>query len=117
MMKRVGLLIVVVACVKGDPIEVQPGHGGTIAVPDCGYSVTTVDGAEAPELSNAAVIGPDPTPRLVHLGLVGDPKTSAALPRCTTRPRSSTTTESLRPSSAVDAGAQIIVVPMTLRVR
>ena len=48
---------------------------GSIEIPGCGYSVTTQYGAEAPKLSGDNV-GSDPTPRLVHLGIVGDPKTS-----------------------------------------
>ncbi len=66
------------ACVKGNPIEDDGsfvGNGGKLALADCGYTVTTRDGAEAPKLGIAAV-GPDPTPRQVHLGIVGDPKTS-----------------------------------------
>jgi predicted phosphodiesterase len=49
--------------------------GGTLALADCGYSVTTKVGAEPPRLATDK-LGADPTPRLVHLGIVGDPKTS-----------------------------------------
>jgi hypothetical protein len=67
------------ACVKGNPVDTTfIGNGGTLAIPGCGYNVTTVDGAEAPTASIAA-FGNDPTPRLVHLGLVGDPKTSVVV--------------------------------------
>ena len=66
-------------CVYGNIIDFTfVGNGGTLAVPDCGYSVTTVMGAEAPALSTE-VYGADPTPRLVHLGVVGDPKTSVVM--------------------------------------
>lgn len=51
------------------------GNGGSLAIADCGYSVTTRLGAEAPRLSGDS-FGTDPTPRFVHLGIVGDPKTS-----------------------------------------
>ena len=72
------ILLVLAACVKGNPIEDSGefvGNGGSFAIADCGYTVTTRDGAEAPKLGTAAV-GIDPTPRFVHLGIVGDPKTS-----------------------------------------
>src|SRR5690348_9652508 len=49
--------------------------GGTLAIANCGYSVTTKLGAEAPKPSGG-VIGKDPTPEFVHLGFVGDPKTT-----------------------------------------
>ena len=63
---------------KGNPVEDDGefvGEGGTFHIADCGYDVTTRIGAEAPKASTA-VFGTDPTPRLVHLGLMGDPKTS-----------------------------------------
>ncbi len=66
------------ACVKGNPIELDGdfvGDGGTLRIADCNYDVTTREGAEAPH-PGMPVFGPDPTPRLVHLGLRGDPKTS-----------------------------------------
>lgn len=52
-----------------------PTAGGTFALTGCGYSVTTRDGASAP-VPGAAVLGPDPTPFAVHLGVAGDPRTS-----------------------------------------
>jgi hypothetical protein len=67
------------ACVRGNPQPDDPSFtdtGGTIAIDGCGYSVTSRIGAEAPRVGNPASIGPDPTPRLVHLGLVGDARTS-----------------------------------------
>jgi hypothetical protein len=77
-MRALTLILLVSACVKGNPVEDTGefmGTGGSLAIADCGYTVTTRDGAEAPKLATAAV-GADPTPRLVHLGIVGDPKTS-----------------------------------------
>ena len=80
-MRKTCLLLFVVACVKSkDPAPSDGGgmfvgNGGTLAIADCGYSVSTYPGAEAPELATN-VFGSDPTPRFVHLGLVGDPKTS-----------------------------------------
>lgn len=66
-----------VACVKGNPVDLGEfvGEGGTYRVPDCGYDVTTRYGAEAPK-PGQPVFGMDPMPRQVHLGIVGDPKTS-----------------------------------------
>ena len=68
------------ACVRGNPQAADPAFtdtGGKIEVPGCGYSVTTREGAEAPKLSSPiGLLGADPTPRLVHLGFIGDPKTS-----------------------------------------
>lgn len=49
--------------------------GGTLAIAACGYSVTTKFGAEAPK-NSGTTFGKDPTPQLVHLGFIGDPKTS-----------------------------------------
>ena len=49
--------------------------GGTLEISRCDYSVTTRLGAEAPHPSGS-VFGTDPTPRVVHLGLIGDPRTS-----------------------------------------
>ena len=72
------LCIALVGCVKGNPVDLGDFHGtgGTLAIEGCGYSVTTREGAEAPALP-IELIGPDPTPKLIHLGLIGDPKTSA----------------------------------------
>ncbi|MBA3391974.1 MAG: metallophosphoesterase family protein [Deltaproteobacteria bacterium] len=49
--------------------------GGTLLVPQCGYTVTSRLGAEPPRKA-IDFVGPDPTPRLVHLGIMGDPQTS-----------------------------------------
>jgi hypothetical protein len=51
------------------------GDGGTVDIPGCGYSFTTRTQAEALKQSGTT-FGSDSTPRLVHLGFVGDPKTS-----------------------------------------
>ncbi len=70
--------VLLVGCVKGNPGEELSAFtdtGGTLAVDGCGYSVTTRIGAEPPTKATSQV-GPDPTPRLVHLGFIGDPKTS-----------------------------------------
>ncbi len=65
-------------CVKGNPVERDPNFtdtGGSLAIDGCGYSITSRLGAEPPRVASTT-LGPDPTPRLVHLGIVGDPKTS-----------------------------------------
>jgi acid phosphatase type 7 len=66
------------ACVKGNPQPADPDFvdtGGTLEIEGCNYSVTTREGAEEPRYGSRTV-GDDPTPRLLHLGFVGDPKTS-----------------------------------------
>jgi hypothetical protein len=74
-------LLVLASCVKGNPEVPDDADdpftdtGGTLAVPGCPYSITTRVGASPPVVAGASV-GSDPTPRLVHLGLVGDPQTS-----------------------------------------
>jgi acid phosphatase type 7 len=81
---RLGLvgLLTAVGCVKGNPAGVGDGtfvdSGGTLAIAGCGYSLTTPQGAEAPRVAVAA-LGADPTVRLVHLGLMGDPRTSVVV--------------------------------------
>lgn len=81
-MRAVGSIICVTVlgagCVKGNPQEADPSFtdtGGTLEVPGCGYTLTTRPGAEPPRLASVTV-GTDPTPRLVHLGIMGDPRTS-----------------------------------------
>ncbi|MEO8548555.1 MAG: metallophosphoesterase family protein [Kofleriaceae bacterium] len=65
------------ACVKGNPVDLGDFHGtgGKLAIDGCGYEVVTREGAEPPQLP-VDLLGPDPTPKLVHLGVIGDPKTS-----------------------------------------
>ncbi len=69
--------LVSVGCVKGNPIDFgdTAENGGTLAIAECGYSVTTPMGAEAP-MPGINAFGNAPDPMQVHLGLVGDPKTS-----------------------------------------
>ena len=77
-MRRIAACLLLSACVKGNPSpgdDTFAGTGGTLEIEGCGYSVTTHDGAEPPKLSTAT-FGMDSTPRLVHLGFIGDPKTS-----------------------------------------
>jgi hypothetical protein len=65
-------------CVKGNPGQDDPDFtdtGGTLAVEGCGYSVTTRIGAEPPRVASLTA-GTDPTPKYLHLGFIGDPKTS-----------------------------------------
>lgn len=71
------------ACVKGNPIEDEGDVetlGGTLEIPGCGYSVTTKLGAEAPRLAMPIdVVGEQPTPMQVHLGIMGDPMRSIVI--------------------------------------
>jgi hypothetical protein len=69
------------------PADAQPGsladasleptdfEGGHITVPGCGYEVTTRPHASAPRLGEA-ILGDDPEPVRLHLGLAGAPATS-----------------------------------------
>ncbi len=75
---RRAVLVLLAACGGGDDAPVEPAFtdtGGTLELAECGYSVTTRVGAEPPRRASDSV-GLDPTPRLVHLGIVGDPRTS-----------------------------------------
>ncbi len=54
---------------------VNPFPGGTIALGKCGYSVTTREGAAVPVLGTP-MLGSDPKPWGIHLGLAADPTQS-----------------------------------------
>jgi hypothetical protein len=56
-------------------MTVDSRMGGMIQLDACGYAVTTRAGASAP-VTGTPVLGIDPTPRDIHLGLASDPKTS-----------------------------------------
>ena len=58
----------------GDPSEFLD-TGGSLFIAPCDYNVITRVGAEAP-VPSGKTLGPNPTPRLVHLGFRGDPRTS-----------------------------------------
>lgn len=73
-MRRALALLVFAACGTPEP-PAYTDVGGTLELPECGYAVTTRVGAEPPRRATS-LRGADPTPRLVHLGLVGDPRTS-----------------------------------------
>jgi hypothetical protein len=59
---------------EGDPKEFVD-QGGSMAIEGCDYTLVTRIGAESPKPSGKT-IGPDATPRAVHLGFMGDPRTS-----------------------------------------
>jgi hypothetical protein len=59
---------------EGDPKEFVD-QGGQLDIDGCDYTLTTRIGAEKP-VPSGKTIGTDATPRLVHLGFMGDPKTS-----------------------------------------
>jgi hypothetical protein len=67
-------------CVKGTPDLGDDTdavyEGGRVAVPGCGFDVVTVTGAEAPAFPETPVLGADPAPFHVHLGFLGDPRTT-----------------------------------------
>jgi acid phosphatase type 7 len=50
-------------------------EGGSLEIDDCDYTLTTRFGADLPRVSGDKV-GTDPTPRYVHLGVMGDPRMS-----------------------------------------
>ena len=76
-----GLGLALAACVKGSPLDDEPiaqYMGGAITPVGCSYQSVTGRGAEAPALSTAEV-GTDPSVRHVHLGFLGDPRTTMAV--------------------------------------
>ncbi len=88
----VGLIALVSACSSGgggDDTFVD--SGGSLTLSECNYAVTTKMGAEAPKRAKDK-LGTDPTPRLVHLGIVGDPKTSMVVQWRTNDETTTTTT-------------------------
>jgi hypothetical protein len=73
-----GICAAIAGCGGGDAgPDAGPAtyNGGTIEVDGCEYHVTTPMGATAP-VAGTQVFGADPTPRLIHLGLAADPRTS-----------------------------------------
>ena len=76
-MRVIPALALVAACGSDGPSgppNFDP-NGGTLDVKGCSYSVTTKYGADKPSPSGS-FFGPDATPVRVHLGFVGDPRTS-----------------------------------------
>ncbi|HEU0031791.1 MAG TPA: metallophosphoesterase family protein [Kofleriaceae bacterium] len=75
-MASVLILLPGAGCGSDDPVDPPFSEtGGTLEIDGCDYSITTRLGAEPPRVATSTV-GIDPTPRLVHLGIVGDPSTS-----------------------------------------
>lgn len=75
-MRSSWVLLFVTACGGGDyEPPAFTDTGGTLKIEGCDYSVTTKLDAEPPRKSKD-FLGSDPTPRLVHLGFIGDPKTT-----------------------------------------
>jgi hypothetical protein len=68
-------LVIAAACSGEEDEPAFTGTGGKLAIDGCDYSITTRMGAEAPRKASNKK-GADPTPRQVHLGFVGDPRTS-----------------------------------------
>jgi hypothetical protein len=65
-------LVVAAACDSGRPPPSTDLLGGSLALPTCGVTIRSVDGATAPYLS-APQAGADPTPKQVHLSMTADP--------------------------------------------
>ena len=76
MRRKLVCLLALAAC-SGDDEDDAPftDQGGSLEVPDCGYTLNTRLGADIPRIAGSK-IGNDPTPRLLHLGLASDPRTS-----------------------------------------
>jgi hypothetical protein len=73
--KHAWLVVLACGCSGDDDDAPFTDQGGTLDVPGCDYTLTTRLGADIPRLSGKKV-GPNPTPRLVHLGIGNDPRTS-----------------------------------------
>ena len=71
------IAVFLVACGADDEGEDKDfvDQGGQMQIAGCDYTLTTKIGAEAPNVSGKT-IGSDPTPRAIHLGIMGDPTTS-----------------------------------------
>ena len=50
----------------------------SISLAQCGYSVSTVDGASIPQLA-PSTLDTDPTPKMVHVNVANDPRTGMAI--------------------------------------
>src|SRR5260221_10621167 len=59
-------------------MDMDQHSGGAITLPQCGYTVTTVDQASIPVLGTN-VLGTAPTPRFVHVTVPGDPRSQMAV--------------------------------------
>jgi hypothetical protein len=77
-MRVAAAVLLFAACGGDEGPEPFTDTGGTLKVPDCDYSVTTRFDAEPPRVAKK-YFGSDPTPRLVHLGLASDPRTSMVI--------------------------------------
>jgi hypothetical protein len=70
-------LLIAAACSDDGDENTFTDTGGSLEIEGCGYKVTTRTGAEPPrKATDQKQKGIDPTPRHVHLGFIGDPKTS-----------------------------------------
>jgi hypothetical protein len=80
--------VLAASCVAGNPTsngppgdkpdageEIIPIEGGSIQIEPCGYPVVTTYGATAP-VKGSNVLGPDPEPYHMHLGIAGPATTS-----------------------------------------
>ena len=87
-MRKAACLLTILAACGGDDGPVDDTlvtDGGRFTVEGCDYEVVTRVDAEAPALG-ADVLGDDPDPFQVHLGLAGDPRTSMVTLPTASRP-------------------------------
>ncbi|MBK9030706.1 MAG: metallophosphoesterase family protein [Myxococcales bacterium] len=95
------------ACVAGNPLPDRPyvdRLGGSIVPPGCPHTMVTRFGVEAPGLPGT-VVGADPTIGQVHLGLVGDPRTSMVVDWRTADDATTTGTVRFGVGTALDLAA------------
>ena len=98
-MRRILPFLAVFACgddgaspaVDAPPPDAPEFLGGSITT-SCGYPLTTPVGATAPAMG-ANVLGEEPAPRHVHLGLASDPATSMVIVWRTDRETAATTVQ------------------------
>jgi acid phosphatase type 7 len=86
MKSKIAMVVLLGGCVAGNPggpgepkadagASDDPLQGGSFQLEQCGYAVTTRQGASAPVLGSAK-LGPDPAPYQLHLGIAGPAATS-----------------------------------------
>ena len=71
-------LTLVAGCGSSPAMQPDPHQGGSIELDRCGYAVTTRDGASRP-IMGTNMLGPDPTPKLLHVDVAHDPSKDMAI--------------------------------------
>jgi hypothetical protein len=77
-MRRVLVLAISSAAACSSAPKPDLHQGGSIMLAQCGYTVTTHDGASIPQLGTS-MLGSDPTPKLVHVNVAHDGRTDMAI--------------------------------------